>query len=64
MAVNHGGYSDSTVSASGNIINAALGYSSIPKYLMQKLESPDLIIHMTDGLYRGKVTSVKSYRLY
>lgn len=59
-AVNHGGDSDSTGAVAGNIIGAALGYGAIPKSFLRDLESPDLVIHMADDLYKGEATHVQS----
>lgn len=58
-AVNHGGDSDSTGAVAGNIIGAVLGYGSIPTYFIKDLETPDLILHMADDLYKGMVTPLQ-----
>ena len=57
-SVNHGGDSDSTGSVTGNILGAALGYDSIPRFYKDDLEMHDLILHMADDLYRGEVTKI------
>lgn len=57
-AVNHGGDSDSTGAVTGNILGAAIGYEAIPQYYKDDLEMHDLILHMSDDLYRGEVTKM------
>ena len=54
-AVNHRGDSDSTGAVTGNILGAALGYDEIPGFFKDDLEMHDLILHMADDLYRGKI---------
>lgn len=58
-SVNHGGDSDSTGSVTGNILGAALGYDAIPQFYKDDLEMHDLILHMADDIYTGKVTQSK-----
>lgn len=57
-SVNHGGDSDSTGAVTGNILGAAIGYETIPKFYKDDLEMHDLILHMADDLYRGEVTKM------
>lgn len=57
-AVNHRGDSDSTGAVAGNILGAAVGYDGIPQFYKDDLEMHDLILHMADDLYRGKVTKM------
>ena len=57
-SVNHGGDSDSTGAVTGNILGAAIGYDAIPEYFKTDLELHDVILHMADDLWRGKVTSM------
>ena len=45
-SVNHSGDSDSTGAVTGNIMGAILGYDSIPKRYIEKLEMKDLIEEM------------------
>lgn len=56
VAVTHSGDSDSTGAVTGNILGAAIGYEAIPEDFKEDLEMRDLILHMADDLYRGKVT--------
>lgn len=55
-SVNHGGDSDSTGAVTGNILGAAVGYEAIPQHFIQDLEQTDIILHMADDLYIGKIT--------
>ena len=55
-AVNHAGDSDSTGAITGNILGAAIGYEAIPKSFLDDLELHDVILHMADDLYKGKIT--------
>ena len=55
-AVNHRGDSDSTGAVTGNILGAAVGYDGIPGFFKDDLEMHELILHMADDLYRGKLT--------
>ena len=55
-AVNHRGDSDSTGAVTGNILGAAVGYEGIPGFFKDDLEMHELILHMADDLYRGKLT--------
>ena len=57
-AVNHGGDSDSTGAVTGNILGAAVGYEAIPQFFKDDLELHDVILHMSDDLYRGEVTKM------
>ena len=57
-SVNHIGDSDSTGAVTGNILGAAIGYDAIPQFYKEDLEMHDLILHMADDLYRGKVTKM------
>lgn len=57
-SVNHGGDSDSTGAVTGNILGAAVGYNAIPQYYKDDLEMHDLILHMADDLFQGKVTEM------
>ena len=57
-AVNHAGDSDSTGAITGNILGAAIGYEAIPKSFLDDLELHDVILHMADDLYRGKITEM------
>ena len=57
-SVNHGGDSDSTGAVTGNILGAAIGYETIPKFYKDDLEMHDLILHMADDLYRCEVTKM------
>ena len=54
-AVNHRGDSDSTGAVTGNILGAAVGYDGIPQFFKDDLEMHNLILHMADDLYRGKI---------
>lgn len=54
-AVNHAGDSDSTGAVTGNILGAAVGYEAIPRFFLDDLELHDVILHMADDLYRGKI---------
>ena len=55
-SVNHGGDSDSTGAVTGNILGAALGYEAIPQFYKDDLEMHDLILHMADDLFDGKIS--------
>ena len=55
-AVNHRGDSDSTGAVTGNILGAAVGYDELPGFFKEDLEMHELILHMADDLYRGKLT--------
>ena len=55
-AVNHGGDSDSTGAITGNILGAAIGYEALPEFYKKDLELHDVIIHVADDLYEGKVS--------
>jgi len=57
-AVNHGGDSDSTGAVCGNILGAAIGYEAIPQFYKDDLEMHDLILHISDDLWRGNVTKM------
>lgn len=57
-AVTHGGDSDSTGAVTGNILGTAIGYEAIPQDFKDDLEMHDLILHMADDLYRGKITKM------
>jgi len=57
-AVNHDGDSDSTGAICGNILGAAVGYEAIPQFYKDDLEMHDLILHIADDLYRGKITKM------
>lgn len=57
-SVNHIGDSDSTGAVTGNILGAAVGYEAIPQFYKDDLEMHDLILHMSDNLYRGEVTKM------
>ena len=57
-AVNHGGDSDSTGAVCGNILGAAIGYETIPQFYKDDLEMHDLILHISDDLWRGNVTKI------
>ena len=57
-AVNHGGDSDSTGAVTGNILGAAIGYEAIPQFYKDDLEMHELILHMADDLFRGKITKM------
>ena len=54
-AVNHRGDSDSTGAVTGNILGAAVGYDELPGFFKEDLEMHELILHMADDLYRGKI---------
>lgn len=49
-AVNHDGDSDSTGAIAGNIIGAILGYSAIPRHLLDSLEIEPILISAADDL--------------
>ena len=55
-AVNHAGDSDSTGAITGNILGAAIGYEALPEFYKKDLELHDVIIHVADDLYEGKVS--------
>lgn len=55
-AVNHGGDSDSTGAVTGNILGAAVGYDAIPEHFKTDLEMHDVILHVADDLWGGKIT--------
>lgn len=55
-AVNHAGDSDSTGAIAGNILGAAIGYEALPEFYKKDLELHDVIIHVADDLYEGKVS--------
>ena len=57
-AVTHNGDSDSTGAVTGNILGAAIGYTAIPQDFKDDLEMHDLILHMADDLYWGKITKL------
>lgn len=57
-SVNHGGDSDSTGAVAGNILGAAVGYDALPEYFKTDLELHDVILHVADDLWQGKVTSM------
>ena len=56
-AVNHAGDSDSTGAITGNILGAAIGYEALPEFYKKDLELHDVIIHVADDLYEGKVSN-------
>lgn len=56
--VNHGGDSDSTGAVTGNILGAAVGYEAIPQYFKNDLELHDVILHIADDLWLGKITQM------
>ena len=58
-AVNHAGDSDSIGSIAGNILGAAIGYEAMPEFYMKDLELHDVIIHVADDLYEGKVNIIQ-----
>lgn len=55
-AVNHAGDSDSTGAIAGNILGAAIGYEALPEFYKKDLELHDVIVHVADDLYEGKVS--------
>ena len=55
-AVNHAGDSDSIGSIAGNILGAAIGCEALPEFYKKDLELHDVIIHVADDLYEGKVS--------
>ena len=55
-AVNHKGDSDSTGAIAGNILGAAIGYDAIPQHFKDSLELHDVILHISDDLWRGGTT--------
>lgn len=55
-AVNHAGDSDSTGAITGNILGAAIGYEALPEFYKKDLELHDVIVHVADDLYEGKVS--------
>ena len=55
-SVNHKGDSDSTGAVAGNILGAAVGYEAIPQHFKGDLELHDVILHVADDLWMGKVT--------
>lgn len=55
-AVNHAGDSDSTGAITGNILGAAIGYEAVPKAFLEDLELHDVILHMADDLFLGKIS--------
>lgn len=57
-SVNHGGDSDSTGAVTGNILGAAIGYDAIPQYFKNDLELHDVILHVADDLWLGKITQM------
>jgi ADP-ribosylglycohydrolase len=57
-SVNHGGDSDSTGAVTGNILGAAIGYEAIPQYFKNDLELHDVILHVADDLWLGKITQM------
>lgn len=57
-SVNHGGDSDSTGAVTGNILGAAIGYEAIPQYFKNDLELHDVILHVADDLWLGKITKM------
>ena len=57
-SVNHGGDSDSTGAVTGNILGAAVGYEAIPQYIKNDLELHDVILHVADDLWLGKITQM------
>lgn len=57
-SVNHGGDSDSTGAVTGNILGAAIGYDAIPQYFKNDLELHDVILHVADDLWLGKITKM------
>ena len=56
--MNHGGDSDSTGAVTGNILGAAIGYDAIPQYFKNDLELHDVILHVADDLWLGKITQM------
>lgn len=58
-SVNHKGDSDSIGAVTGNIIGTAIGYDALPDYYLKDLEHHDIILHMADDLYHGKITEFK-----
>ena len=57
LSVNHDGDSDSTGSICGNIVGAYLGVASLPKKWMKKLELSDLIVDVSEKLYKATARS-------
>lgn len=57
-SVNHGGDSDSTGAVTGNILGAAIGYDAIPQHFKNDLELHDVILHVADDLWLGKITQM------
>lgn len=55
-AVNHGGDSDSTGAVTGNILGAAVGYEALPEHSKTDLELHDVILHVADDLWQGKIS--------
>lgn len=55
-AVNHGGDSDSTGAVTGNILGAAVGYEALPEHFKTDLELHDVILHVADDLWQGKIS--------
>ena len=55
-SVNHKGDSDSTGAVTGNILGAVVGYDAIPQHFKDDLELHEVILHIADDLWRGKVT--------
>ena len=55
-AVNHGGDSDSTGAVLGNILGAAVGIENIPQHFKDGVELHDVVLHVADDLWRGRVT--------
>ena len=56
-SVNHAGDTDSTGAITGNILGAAIGYEALPEFYKKDLELHDVIIHVADDLYEGRVSS-------
>lgn len=54
-SVNHNGDSDSTGAVTGNIIGAIVGYDAIPQHFKDNLELHDVILHMANDLWEGKI---------
>ncbi len=59
-AVSHGGDSSSIGAVTGYIMGAAVSYRGIPRDFIDVLEMHDLIVHMADDLFKGKITKMPS----
>lgn len=62
-SVNHSGDSDSTGAVTGNILGAYLGYGAIPDKYKEKLELKDIIIELSEDLFKDCET-VKDDRVW